>query len=216
MVMLKRIGRYLRGAARCVQYFHWSSEDEDLLGFADSDWAGSKRDAKSTSGGVLFWCGHLLKGWSTGQSTIAMSSGEAELYALTKLAAADVWDSFPWLQISARLPAPRSIPIPQQRLGMVFWSGLGRTRHVRVQYLWIQQKVQDKELVVEKVDTKENVADLMTKSLSAEVASYFMLKLGIYRADGRSNLTPEIALMTSGEADSENSPILKRHWSVGR
>ena len=57
MVMLKRIGRHLRGAARCVQYFHWSSEDEDLLGFADSDWAGSKRDAKSTSGGALLWGG---------------------------------------------------------------------------------------------------------------------------------------------------------------
>ena len=38
-------------------------------------------------------------------------------------------------------------------LGMVL-SGLGRTRHVRVQYLLIQQKVQDKELVVEKADTK--------------------------------------------------------------
>ena len=58
-------------------------------------------------------------------------------------------------------------------LGMVFRSGLGRTRHARVQYLWIQQKVQDKELVVEKVDTKENVADLMTKSLSAEVRIVF-------------------------------------------
>ena len=37
LMMLKRIGRYLRGVARCVQHFHWSSEDEDLLGFADSD-----------------------------------------------------------------------------------------------------------------------------------------------------------------------------------
>ena len=75
--------------------------------------------------------------------------------------------------------------------------------------------MQDKELVVEKVDTKENVADLMTKSLTAEVASYFMEKLGIYRADGRSNLTLEIALMTSGEAILKTAQFLKRHWSVG-
>ena len=104
-MMLKRIGRYFRGVARCVQHFHWSSEDEDQLGFADSDWAGSKGDAKSTSGGALLWGGHLLKSWSTGQLTIALSSGEAELYALTKVAA-QCWDLFPW-QILARLPAPR-------------------------------------------------------------------------------------------------------------
>ena len=87
LMMLKRIGRCLHGVARCVQHVHWSSEDEDLLGFADSDWAGSKRDAKLTSGGALLWGGHLLNSWSTGQSTIALSSGEAEFHALTKVAA---------------------------------------------------------------------------------------------------------------------------------
>ena len=83
-----------------------------------------------------------------------------------------------------------------------------------MQYLLIQQKVQDKELVVEKVDTNQNVADLMTKSLSAEVAENFMEKFGICRADGRSNLTPEIALMTCGEAFVRTAHFLKRHWSV--
>ena len=49
-----------------------------------------------------------------------------------------------------------------------------------MQYLCIQQKMQDKELVVEKGNTN---ADLMTKSLSAEVATNFTEKLGTCRAE---------------------------------
>ena len=51
--------------------------DKDLRGCAGSDGTGSKRNAKSER--------HLLKSRSTGQSTIALPSGEAELYALAKV-----------------------------------------------------------------------------------------------------------------------------------
>ena len=41
---------------------------------------------KSTSGGVIMRSGHCIKAWSTSQSALALSSGEAELYAMTKVA----------------------------------------------------------------------------------------------------------------------------------
>ena len=99
----------------------------------------------------------MLKSWSSGQSTIALSSGEAELYALTKVAA----QMLGLISMAADFGKATSAKVHTDStaaLGMVFRSGLGRTRHVRVQYLWIQQKVQDKEFVVENLDTKENVA----------------------------------------------------------
>ena len=34
---LKRVGRYLKGATRMVQQFHWTGADTNLLGYADSD-----------------------------------------------------------------------------------------------------------------------------------------------------------------------------------
>ena len=144
-----------------------------------------------------------------------LSSGEAGLYALTKVAA----QILGLISMAADFGKATSAKVHTDStaaLGMVFRFGLGRTRHVRVQYFWTQQKVQDKEFVVEKVDTKENVADLMTKSLSAEVATYFMEKLGLCRADGRSNLTLEIALLTSGEAILRTAQFLKRYLSVWR
>ena len=55
-------------------------------GFTDSDWAGDKKTRKSTSGGILMIGSHTIKSWSSTQTTIALSSAEAELYALTKCA----------------------------------------------------------------------------------------------------------------------------------
>ena len=58
--------------------------DSAADGAADADWAGDRVSRKSTSGGMLFCGRHLVKSWSSNQQVIAMSSGEAELCALTK------------------------------------------------------------------------------------------------------------------------------------
>ena len=52
--------------------------------FVDSDWTGCQRTRKSTNGGGIMWNGACLKVWSTTQTVIAMSSGEAEYYAAVK------------------------------------------------------------------------------------------------------------------------------------
>ena len=50
----------------------------------DRNWAGDKISRKSTSGGIAFLGSHCLKSWSSNQTIIALSSAEAELYALLK------------------------------------------------------------------------------------------------------------------------------------
>ena len=85
--LLKRIARYLVGAPRYEQKFRWQDRHSQLDIFTDSDWAGCKTTCRSTSGGVALWGSHCIKTWSSTQATIALSSAEAELYALTKGAA---------------------------------------------------------------------------------------------------------------------------------
>ena len=55
--------------------------------YGDADWAGCKATCRSTSGGAAMHGWHTIKTWSTTQATVAMSSGESELYSLTKGAA---------------------------------------------------------------------------------------------------------------------------------
>ena len=44
-----------------------------------------------------------------------------------------------------------------------------RTKHIDIADLYIKQAVQEKFIVMEKVPTKENLADLMTKPLDRQV-----------------------------------------------
>ena len=54
----------------------------DLEVYVDSDWAGCRTTRKSTSGCVCVLLGCAIHHYSRTQSTIATSSGEAELYAI--------------------------------------------------------------------------------------------------------------------------------------
>ena len=85
--LMKRVGRYLLGAPRAVQEFAWQELQCKFDTYVDSDWAGCKSSCRSTSGGVAKIGCHAIRSWSTTQATVAMSSAEAELYALTKGAA---------------------------------------------------------------------------------------------------------------------------------
>ena len=46
--------------------------------YTDTDWAGCPKTRKSTSGGSVMFGSHLIKHWSSTQTSVALSSGEAE------------------------------------------------------------------------------------------------------------------------------------------
>ena len=93
-----------------------------------------------------------------------MSSGESELYSLTKgvaqaLGLMALAPDF-GIQLEARAHTDASAT-----LGIINRKGLGRLRHMNVQYLWLQEKVKKGELRVSKIVGYSNPADLMTKHL---------------------------------------------------
>ena len=192
-VRVRHLARYLKYRPRAVQKFRFEYPDNRIAGYADSDWAGERSSMKSTSGGVLMWGSSLLKSWSTTQATVALSVAEAELYALSKCAqqlmavkstAADFQMD---LDITAHSDSSAA-------LGIAYRSGLGgRTRHVKVQYLWIQGAVSQKDLQLRKVGTAQNPADMLTKFLDGDsyarhCSSLGMLFLGSDRCEAEQRL----------------------------
>ena len=81
---LRRLARYLIAVPRLVMKYGWQLDGIQVRSFSDSDFAGCRRTAKSTSGGVITIGLHYIKSWSSTQKTIALSSGEAELTAVVK------------------------------------------------------------------------------------------------------------------------------------
>ena len=47
-------------------------------------------------------------------------------------------------------------------------GGLGKLRHIQTQYLWIQERVANKDVGLQKVLGTENPADMLTKHLPRE------------------------------------------------
>ena len=58
---LRRLGRYLKSVPRVVVKYCWQVDVEDMSGFSDSDFAGCRHTAKSTSGGIVLRGKHYIK-----------------------------------------------------------------------------------------------------------------------------------------------------------
>ena len=108
---------------------------------------------------------------------IALSSGEAELYALVKAASQGTGLLSMLMDFGHELEA-KVYTDSTAALGIVHRRGLGKTRHISTQYLWIQEKVGRKEISVGKVGTNENPADLLTKHLKFETVLKHVQAMG--------------------------------------
>ena len=58
-----------------------------------------------------------------------------------------------------------------------------RTKHIDVQYHFVRDMVESMKVLLEKVDTLENVADSLTKSVSTEKFSWCRVAMGISALD---------------------------------
>ena len=137
-------------------------------------------------------CGkHVLKTWSSTQATIALSSAEAELYALVKGAAQTLGMMSLARDLGVELRGRISTDA-SAALGIIQRQGLGKLRHIATQFLWIQEKVRNDELVVVKVAGPENPADLLTKHVPAELIRRHTAKLWIVLGSGRAATAPQL------------------------
>ena len=80
---LKRLCRYLVGLPRLVFKYEWQTISTIDV-YTDTDFAGCPRTRKSTSGGCVLLGSHPIKTWSSTQTSIALSSGEAEFNGVVR------------------------------------------------------------------------------------------------------------------------------------
>ena len=84
----KHLLRYLVGTRMCVLRLRPSYQlangncAVDINVYVDSDWAGCSKTRKSTSGSTVNVLGCNVVSTARTQGTLALSSGEAELYAI--------------------------------------------------------------------------------------------------------------------------------------
>ena len=122
----------------------------------DSDWAGDLLGRKSTTGVIVRRGKHLLRHMSCLQTLVALSSGEAEYYALIRGACTSLgiqshyqdWMIDVPIQIYSDSSAARSVA---RRRGIG-----GRLRHLQTRHLWLQSRVALRHLKLDVVAGERN------------------------------------------------------------
>ena len=171
--------------------YDFQEEPEAVNGFSDSDWAGCRRTAKSTSGGCVMKGGHCIKSWSSTQKSISLSSAEAELVAAVKMAAEVL--GIQQLMEEWNICLKGCIYVDSSAaLGIVNRKGNGKMRHVKIGMLWIQEKRESGELEFEKIAGAINPGDLMTKYLTQKIMDVHLRIMNAEVSEGRSKLAPDL------------------------
>ena len=150
---LKHVLRYLKGSLQyttCLQPPRKPVVEQastiEIQAFADSDWAGCTKTRRSTSGASLCLWGVTLATSSRTQATQALSSAEAELYAMG-MAIQDALHLQSLLQELklTQLAKPFELTVyTDSSSGKALASRLGLTRkskHVQLRFLFMQDLV---------------------------------------------------------------------------
>ena len=123
---------------------------------------------------------HLVKSYSTTQQTLALSSGEAEYAAIVKGVAVSLGVRSILADFGIVLPEPIRINTDATTgRSIAMRRGLGKIRHLSLQLLWVQQRVQAGEVRIHKVSTHHNAADLFTKHHQRKQLEYILSRMHV-------------------------------------
>ena len=186
---LKRVVRYLVGLPRLIYKFDYAEVCEYADVYSDTDFAGCKETRRSTSGGVIILGGHTVRHRSKTQTTIALSSGEAELLGIGSAIAEGLGfqslaRDMGWqYKIRVHSDATAAIGIARRR-------GLGKVRHLDVTDLWVQEKLRCKAVKLVKILGADNPADIFTKYVDRGILSKALKFMNLESREGRAKSAP--------------------------
>jgi len=163
--------RYLRGAAnKGVCYFRQSGPMANILyAYADADWASSDLvNRRSVTGYLTYLNGGVISWASTVQKSVAKSTVEAEYYALS--AASDevmflrtFLGELGFVQTEPTVINEDNKGTRDLATNPVFHK---RTKHIEIRYHSIRERVEQGHILINLVDSKNNISDILTKATS--------------------------------------------------
>ena len=151
------------------------------VGCSDADWASDAVDRKSISGYSFYFKGSLISWSAVKQKSIALSSTEAEYYAMTHAFKEAIWlRTFLSLM---KFPVPRPFPILSDNQAACSLSNSpaisARSKHIDIRHHFIRDHVQDGSFSTTWIPTADMPADIFTKALPFPVFSRHRDVLGL-------------------------------------
>ena len=164
----KKVMRYLQETKDyMLMYRH--TDNLDVIGYSDSDFAGCVDSRKSTSGYIFMMAGGAISWRSAKQTLTATSTMEAEFVSCFEATSHGVWlKSFiSGLRIMDSISRPLRIFCDNSAAVFMAKNNKSgsRSKHIDIKYLAIRERVKKKKVVIEHISTELMIADPLTKRM---------------------------------------------------
>ena len=184
----------LNSVKRCVRYLKkypvstmtiprgMPEDDNTLVVWTDSDWAGDVGSRRSTSGGIIEFRGAILSHWSKSQSNVALSSAEAELNATVK-GLSELIGLYHLIEETQRTTVKLVLRTDASACkGMLLRHGAGKVKHLSVKQLWAQECVRAYDVTIQKIPREQNPSDVLTHSVGHPTLTAQMDRMNVRRS----------------------------------
>lgn len=180
---VKWILRYIHGTVNQGLKFERDNRlGQNLKGYVDSDYAGDLDKRRSTTG-YLFTLAKGPVSWrSTLQSTVALSTTEAEYMAVTEAFKEAIWlhgliEDLGLVQkhVEVYCDSQSAICLAKNQVHH------SRTKHIDVRFHFIREIVNEGDILLQKIGTADNPADMLTKVVSGIKFQHYLDLVNISR-----------------------------------
>ncbi len=154
---------------------------------------------------------HMTKHWSSQQGVIALSSGEAEYYAIFKGSTIAIGIQSMYKDVGVELGINTKTDAVAAK-GISSRLGLGKVRHIDTNKLWVQEKVSQGSVQIDKVRSHENRADALTKYVNGQSINEHMSWVCSNVQEGRHKIMPE----TQEQENAENQQEMQAENQEGK
>ena len=180
-----RVVRYLKGTRDMELELGGVSTSLSLIGYCDSDYANDPRhEGRRSVAGHCFSLGSGMVSWSSKkQKTIADSTCAAEYMAASEAGRELVWlrTLLGELGFGSALPTPLLCDNSAAVVLCGDQAFHNRVKHLDVKYHWIRERVDNGELIVGRIPSSGNVADILTKALPGPLFTSLRGYLGVHQ-----------------------------------
>ena len=166
------MGLVFSGEGKTESFFH---------GYADANYAGCVDTRRSTGGHVFLHNGVAVSWSSKLQSTVALSSTEAEYIAAAAAVKEAMWSRQLLSELGEKMEEAVLIYGDNQATLAILENPIStrRTKHIDVAYHYAREKVATGLVRFEYISTTQMVADIFTKPLRKSVFEGHRMGLGL-------------------------------------
>ncbi|KAM2004372.1 hypothetical protein ACFX15_027830 [Malus domestica] len=165
---VKWILRYILGTVNVGLLFQQDKvTGQCVVGYVYSDYAGDLDKRRSTTGFVFTIAGGLVSWRSSLQSTVALSTTEAEYMAVTEAIKEAIWlqgllDDLGVQQdhVDVHCDSQSAIHLAKNQVHHA------RTKHIDVRFHFVREIIDEGDILLQKIGTADNPADMLTKPVS--------------------------------------------------